>query len=388
MPCLRCFAVGYVTVLALSVCSATVSSAFAQQTRAEEYANAQQKKADAPVATVNTRGERIAAQIERVGQPPQGFFPFIGTIYPGSWLAIGPGYRRPFNNGSVVLAKAAWSVFNFKSADVQIHSPRFANDRLRLQADAGWLDAPGLEYYGRGNETPRSDRVRFNLRPSAANAALVFSPGRLVRIDAGWGVEKYAARPRNDAPLSRVDLTMGTSTIAATLDWRKSPGWANSGGAVRLMWKGRRGLAGDEISYHEYEGEAIQLIPIMRGNWVVALRGLGTGTDTDGEEIPFFLLPTIGGSTARGFANFRFRDRHRLTTSAELRWAASQFLDLAVFVDAARVAGTRRQLDFNNLHASYGFGARFHTSFSTVIRAEVARGNEGLRFTLGGGPVF
>jgi outer membrane translocation and assembly module TamA len=215
-----------------------------------------------------------------------------------------------------------------------------------------------------------------------------FTPVKFVRLDAGWGVEKYEAEPKRSAPLARTNLTMGATTVSGAIDWRRSPGWSNSGGAVRFTWKGRRGIDGDEVSYNEYEGEATELIPILRGNWVIALHGVGTTTDNDEGDVPFFLLPSIGGNTDRGYANFRFRDRHRLATSAELRWSAAQFMDLAVFVDAARVAATRSELDFNDLHTSYGFGARFHTLYSTIFRAEVARGREGLRFTVGGGPVF
>lgn len=372
-------------LVALTLHAGTVT---AQTTRADEYAEAQQKKAASPIGPIDTRGERIAKLIERVGTPPTGVFPFFGNIYPGSFLAVGPGYRRPFNSGAVVIGKAAWSLRNFKTADVQFHSPRFAQDRVHLIADAGWLDAPRLDFYGRGNDTNRSDRVRFGLRPVGANAALQIAPARFVRIDAGWGVETYESRPESDGAPSTIDLTLGTTTLSGTIDWRPSPGWANTGGAARIAWKGRRSLGSDEVAFNEYEGEVTQLVPILRGNWVLALHGLATTTDASEGEVPFFLLPSVGGGTARGLVNFRFRDRHRLATSAELRWSAAQVMDLAVFVDAARVAATRRQLDFNDLHTSVGFGARFHTPNATVFRAEIARSKEGFRFTIGGGPVF
>jgi len=357
-------------------------------TRADEYAQAQEKKAEAPVGPLKTRGERIAELIQSVGTPPIGFFPFIGHIYPGSWFAVGPAYRRPFDSGAVIMAKGAWSIRNFRTADVQFHSPHFASDRLQFQADAGWLDAPRLNFFGIGNDTDRGDRVRYGLRPVAATANIGFHPVRFVQLSGGWGVERYDARPKQDGAPSEIDVTVGTTTISAIADWRPSPGWANSGGTVRFTWKGRRGLGSDDIAFDEYEGEVTELIPILRGNWVIALRGLATTTTADEGEIPFFLLPSVGGATSRGFSNFRFRDRHRLATAAELRWSASQFMDLALFVDAARVAATRGQLDFDDLHTSVGLGVRFHTTASTVFRAEVARSREGLRFSFGAGPVF
>ncbi len=358
------------------------------ETRAGEYTEAQEKKAASPVGPLQTRSERIAARIQTIGTPPIGFFPFIGSIYPSSWIAVGPAYRRPFDSGAVIMAKGAWSVRNFKTADVQIHSPHFASGRLHIQGDAGWLDAPKLKYFGRGNDTNRGDLSYFGLRPVNANGSINFNPARFVRLSAGWGVEHYEATPKTDHAPPDLDLTLGTTTVSAIADWRPSPGWANTGGAIRFTWKGRRGLGSDDVAFDEYEGEITELVPILRGNWVIALHGLATTTSVDKGDVPFFLLPRIGGSTSRGFSNFRFRDRHRLAVSAELRWSASQFMDLALFVDAGRVAATRSQLDFDDLHTSFGLGARFHTTGATVLRAELARGREGLRFTAGGGPVF
>lgn len=380
----------YVLCLSLLV-AITLHAAIASaqtETRAGEYTEAQEKKTAAPVGPLQTRGERIAALVQTLGTPPIGFFPFIGIIYPSSWLAVGPAYRRPFNNGTVVMAKGAWSMRNFKTADVQIHSPHFASDRLQIQGDAGWMDAAKLKYFGRGNDTSRDDLSYYRLRPINATGSVNFNPVRFVRLSAGWGVERYEATPKTDSAPPDQDLTLGTTTVSAIADWRPSPGWANTGGAIRFTWKGRRGLGSDDVAFDEYEGEITELVPILRGNWVIALHGLATTTSVDKGDVPFFLLPRIGGSTSRGFSNFRFRDRHRLATSAELRWSASQFMDLALFVDAGRVAATRSQLDFDDLHTSFGFGARFHTIGATVLRAEIARSREAWRFTMGGGPVF
>lgn len=374
---------------ALIVVLGSVDRVFAQQTRAETYTDAQEKKAEAAVGPLDNKGERIARLIETLGVPPIGWFPFVGNIYPGSWLAVGPGYRRPFDNGTVVIAKGAWSVTNFKTADVMVSSPHFAADRVHIVANAGWLDAPKLNFFGVGNSTDRDDRTRYGLRPYGGNASVQFRPVKFLDIAGGWGIERYEAQPKEGSFLSKQDFTLGTTTVSALLDWRPSPGWSNTGGAVRFTWKGRRSLDdAQDISYNEYEGEATELIPILRGNWVIALHGVATTTDTEEGSIPFFLLPNVGGPTSRGYSNFRFRDRNRLGTSVELRWSAAQVMDLALFVDAARVAATRRDLDFDNFHTSVGVGARFHTTGMTVFRAEIARGREGLRFTVGGGPVF
>jgi hypothetical protein len=69
-----------------------------------------------------------------------------------------------------------------------------------------------------------------------------------------------------------------------------------------------------------------QFIPILKQNWVIALRALASTTDTaDGQSVPSFLMPDLGGShTLRGYPAWRFRDRSRLLLSGEYRWAAGR----------------------------------------------------------------
>ena len=56
---------------------------------------------------------------------------------------------------------------------------------------------------------------------------------------------------------------------------------------------------------------------------------------------------------------------------------ANRFFDTAVFYDAGKVAAHTSDLDLNHLKHDYGFGARFHTPFATVLRVDVARSQEG-----------
>ena len=53
-------------------------------------------------------------------------------------------------------------------------------------------------------------------------------------------------------------------------------------------------------------------------------------------------MPELGGShTLRGYSSWRFRDRNRLLLTGEYRWTAGPFVDMALFVDAGKVAARR-----------------------------------------------
>jgi outer membrane protein assembly factor BamA len=180
------------------------------------------------------------------------------------------------------------------------------------------------------------------------------------------------------APALLADPTYVRSAVSAAIDWRDPPGYTGRGGLYRAEFA-HYSQANDGLhSFHQLEAEVVQLIPILRANWVVALRGLVTTTGTSGEdEVPYFLMPSLGGSrNVRGYSTFRFRDNHRMLWSAEYRWTPSRFLDMALFYDAGKVASHAGDLDFENLKSAYGIGLRIVSLNGTVLRVEVARSSE------------
>jgi hemolysin activation/secretion protein len=114
---------------------------------------------------------------------------------------------------------------------------------------------------------------------------------------------------------------------------------------------------------------------------VLALRAYAAFADADRRaRVPFYLQETLGGShTLRGFPSFRYRGENLALLQAEYRWEASPAIELALFADAGTVAATARGLDLGRLEAGYGFGLRFKTTSSPILRLDLARGREGAR---------
>jgi outer membrane protein assembly factor BamA len=145
----------------------------------------------------------------------------------------------------------------------------------------------------------------------------------------------------------------------------------------------------DQYSFQSFEAEAQQLIPLLRANWVIVVRGLATITDLDDTStVPYFMLPSLGGGTTlRGYQDFRFRDRNRLVMNAELRWTPARFIDMAIFYDTGKVTSRREDLDFDHLKESYGIGMRLIGPSGYAFRIEAAHSRENnvrLIFTAGG----
>src|SRR5262249_8741696 len=108
---------------------------------------------------------------------------------------------------------------------------------------------------------------------------------------------------------------------------------------------------GAQYGFNEVDYEAIQHIPILREAWVVSLHALAQTTyDKSGQQIPFFMMPSLGGgSNLRAYASWRLRDLNSLLLQAEWRVMVNRFLDMAVFYDAGKVEARKSDLDLGNM---------------------------------------
>ena len=129
---------------------------------------------------------------------------------------------------------------------------------------------------------------------------------------------------------------------SAALDWRTSPGYSRRGGAYGVTVHDFADH-NSAFGFRRVDYDAIQHIPLLRDAWVLSFHGrVETTYNGDDEQIPFFMLPALGGgSTLRGFPSWRFRDKHSLLLQAEWRVLANRFLDMAVFYDAGKVMARR-----------------------------------------------
>jgi hypothetical protein len=259
-----------------------------------------------------------------------------------------------------------------------------------------WIDAPSVEFFGVGDGSSLDDRATFLYRPATAGARVDVEPVTFVSI--GGGAEYLSAKSGRGARGASVedafdratlpgfgeDLTFTRTFAFAALDSRDGPGYSRRGSLLRLEASNYAAREGRPFSFRRVDADVRQFIPILRGNWVVVLGALASTTDTDaGDEVPFYLLPDLGGSSALpGYPSWRFRDRHRILVGSELRWAPGQFVDMALFYQAGKVAARRSDLDLDHLKDSFGIGIRFHTAQATVLRADLAKTREGLGLVL------
>ncbi len=397
MPAVRCSPVR--PVRAALIAAATMflipaGQAMAQDTRAEVIRQEQADKLRVVSPPERNRAEKIIDRLEKWGwltTEARGFYPVLDSVYSGGGLAAGLGGRTPIGDNGAINWTAAYSINSFWRTQADVTLPSFASNRGRVTLTAGYLDAPDVKYYGIGQDSAKEDKTLFGYAPFETGGRVDFAINRYVSVGGGAnyldinsfegpnGPRIHTRFSPADTPgLDEDEFNYVNSTARAVVDWRRRLGYSGKGGLYRIQFDDFREVDHDHYSFRSLEAEVTQLIPLMRANWVIALRGLATVTDiTATEAVPYFMLPSLGGGeTLRGFPDLRFRDRHRLVMNAELRWTPARFLDMAVFYDAGKVAAQKGDLDFRDLEDSYGIGMRIIGVKGYAFRVDVARSRE------------
>jgi hypothetical protein len=388
-----------ITTTALTL-ALTATSAFSQDSRSDEIARAQAEKAGRLRPNVATGTERTLAWLEGHFTDPSTVHTTFGGLYPSSGFAPGIAARIAFGPARFT-AGAAYSIRAYKSLYATLGFPELLNEKLDLQTHVRWIDATQVPFYGLGNETTKDDRVNYGLRGLDSGGSIALKPTRWFRVGTGVSflemedrggkgtrpsIETIAA---TGVPGLFTDTSYRDASAFARIDWRESPGYTRRGGLYSVEYHDLKDTD-NPLSFRRVDAEVQQFLPILKEHWVLALRGLVQTTDVDDNDVvPYYRLPSLGGAKRhRGYADFRFQDRHMMLVSGEYRWIPSRVLDMALFVDAGKVTAESRDLDFKDLKTAYGIGLRIHGPTFTPLRLDVAHGKEGFRIHITGGVAY
>jgi hypothetical protein len=340
---------------------------------------------------------------EGTGRPKSGFYPEVSNMITGSgWLSIGPGYRQYFADDTMMFeTSAALSWRMYKVAQARLEAQQLANGHLVLGTQGIWQDDTQVSYFGIGPGISEDDRSQYRLQTHDIVAYGHVLPNDWLSVSGefGWLGHPKFMEPggtfKRDFPNTRdafpfdpgsslsVQPALMHSEASIAADTRDHRGHPTSGflyrGALTNYWDH---TYDDFFTFHTWEGEALQYIPVGDGRVVFALHGWTVAAQQqDGRDIPLYLQPSLGGSrTLRDYHDYQFHDRNLLVLNAESRIAVWTHLDAALFVDAGNVAP--RFSDLNLDKTSYGVGARLHNETTTLGRIDLAHGAQGWRFNI------
>jgi outer membrane protein assembly factor BamA len=326
-----------------------------------------------------------------------GFYPELGGMIPGAGFSAGPGYRHHlFGERAILDASTAMSWRRYTMMQSQIAWPRLLNDRLSVGGQVKYQDFKQINFFGVGNRSLKGNRTDYRLKDLDTLAfatvratswlSITGRTGllRRVNIDRGTSMVHPSSIERFDeisAPSLSRQPNYLHADVAMEVDTRDTPGYPASGGRYQVSMAMFHDQDLSRYSFTRVEADAAQYIPLGRS--VLALRGrMDLSQAGAGQEVPFYLLPSLGGSDSlRGFLDYRFRDRDLLMVNAEYRWPIFRAVDAALFYDAGTVGRQAGDLS-RHLNADYGVGVRLHTRTQLLARLDVARSREGMRALL------
>lgn len=385
-------------IYALIALLAIAAPVAAQSTRVDAIAEQQAEKSK----SLATEGPSDAEQvIRRVLLSPLlsggvGLYPWFGSIYSGTGIAAGAGYLKKFANASSFNFHTGVAVNRSTVVRGVFVAPELWRGRMQFETSAQSLDAHNVAFYGFGQHSDRTRREAFDYTPKDVGAAVTIKPVRVVSFAGGYTFVNFDTARRaprffgSEAIGLDEELNFHVTRAAIDIDTRAAAAYSTRGGHYRASFERNIEAKRLPFSFTSQEYEAAQLVPVLREQFVFAVRALVTLTNPDeGSEVPVMMSPYLGsGDTLRGFATRRFTDRNRALLTGEYRWRPSRYLDMALFVDAGQVTRDRRDFDINEFDVAWGIGARMHGSNFNALRLEVARGREGFRIIFAGSQPF
>jgi hypothetical protein len=391
-----CHGAAVLLVTAAALANVTVYAQTTPDTRAEAIALEQAEKAKALRPYVPTKAEEVVDRVEDLLLSGSlQWRPWFESAYAGGGLTGGVAYRGFVSPYNTVDLRGSITIAGYKRVEAEFLAPRLFDRRGRLSVIGGWREATEVGFYGTGTaNTSSDDRANYSFSQPYLITTLEVRPTRRFFVLGGgidysqWdqGSGGGSAPSVEDVYTPDTLPGLGASPTyvhlhgGAAFDWRQpGAGYARRGGAYGLVLHDFVDTDGD-FGFRRVDYDAVQHVPILRDAWVLSLHGrVETTYGRDDQEIPFFMLPALGGgSSLRGFASWRFRDRHSILLQAEWRVLANRFLDMGLFYDAGKVTARRADLNFSDLKDDFGIGFRFHGPAATPLRIELAKSNEGL----------
>jgi hypothetical protein len=392
------------STLALVMVALAVTPAAAQVSRREalEAQRAEKAKALTPYQPGKLESGMLWMEdskfTTRLFDPYEGWYVHFGGLTKGGGLGMGPGYKNwIFSEQALFHTWFVGSVRNYWFLTTELTFPKIAGGKLEVGGHGYLRYWPRERYYGLGPEVEKSDRSSFLREGWEVRGDATYKPAgwlkiggltafRTERIDEG----KYPGIPTIDelyteatAPGLTQQPDYWWSGAFVDIDYRDQKANVRSGGHFRFSydtWQDRQDFG---FSFRDVRFEALHAVPIFDKKRVIIARVIAQSLDSPaGETVPFYAMPTLGGSTTlRGFSEFRYRDANAFLFNLEYRWEAFSGLDMALFGDWGNVAPTWDDIDFNHLKNDYGIGFRFNTFKSVFLRFDIARSRqEGVRY--------
>jgi hypothetical protein len=314
-----------------------------------------------------------------------GFRLVVGSVVPGGGLAAGVGYghrsfgpnwQTEFNSSGRITYRKYWEIdANLrltKTSSSTTASPDLGNLKSNIY---GFVkDMPRLNFFGVGPETRTDDRAVFHYREAVVGADISQPLNRW--LDIGGAVEGIwpDITEIDDPTITSVERNYTEATAPGI---NSQPPYVHLAAFARLHTRGQpesRKLeylflyhlyqdVGDHLySFRRFNADLRHKFPFGEKNEIRIRGRLSLAETREGQQVPFYLMETLGGSnirgdvTLRGFSNYRFRDRNHFLVQTEYLRELYGPIDLITFYDFGKVSSSASHFGEGRLRQTVGAG--------------------------------
>jgi len=321
----------------------------------------------------------------------------FGNMLPGSGFAIGPRYSKQLWDGKLTLrANASAAINNSFGGRLEVWVPHLLTGNTFLTLSTQHRNFSEMPYYGPGPDSSKTGRGNYRLedtnvelRPGLRlfKGLSVGAIGSYLAVNTGPGHSTaYISAEQQFRPADTPGVDRQTNFWRGggfvEYDWRDQASYPSSGGKYSAQYVRYLDRDLGAYSFLRLDLDASQYVPLFNRTRVLALHGSSSLTTAgNGQLVPFYLQPTLGGSnTLRGYRFNRFYGDNSVMLNGEYRWFCSPALDMAVFADAGKVFQRWEQWNFHNLESNVGFSVRFKNRAGTpAVSADTAFSHEGFQ---------
>jgi outer membrane protein assembly factor BamA len=379
------------------------------ETRAEELRREREEKQmhltpqqpNAVESAINLAEKKAMPFLQR-----DGVYAKLGSLTTSSGFAYGAGFRnrRLFNRHGTGDVWAAGAINHYWAVEGRMSYTPNPNGIVTVDGFIRRVHYPREEFFGVGPDSQRANRSDYKTSGVGSGVGVTVRPTK--KFSVGGNVDYLTPRigpgTAGDIPTTQ---TLFDETTAPGLDQKANflrtaafvqfdtrvPINARRGGWYGIQFDNYDDRTTGDFSFRMTQLEFRQYVNFLSERRVLAFRGWLATTDVNsGEQIPFYLMPSLGGNTTlRGFRALRFRGPNAMLLQAEYRFEIWAGLDAALFYDTGKVTDRRADLNFKSLEHDYGIGFRFNTDQGVILRIDAAFGSsDGRHLNIVFGSVF
>jgi hypothetical protein len=304
----------------------------------------------------------------------EGIFPNAYNMGDDSGTGIGLEVRRSPDRRFCLGAAGGVTNKLYQQYQLSAALPLYESE-VMLMTRAGYRYRPQEEFYGIGPDSSNNRRSDYLLEDWFAEGSTRVGCWRglqgalAVRYDsfktAGGTDSGVASTTSVFSPFqapglgSQIDLfSAGFTVVHDDRDWPEVP---TRGGRQLLTAALFRDTGGQHFNFYRATLDLQQLLPFSTLKHAFLVRAYAEVNQPAGsdDEVPFFLLATLGGSELlRGFHTLRFYDEKAVEWSVEYIWRIWSRADAFLYVDQGEVFGRRQGFSAGDIATSGGGGFR------------------------------